>query len=320
MDNNILLTIALLLIGGYVVLYVSNRTYLEDFTSEEVWYQFVDDATTKKYYQSSKTGQSTWKYSADMKLVPAPELLRKNPPTSLEGYQSAPNTPNTPNTPLLPENNTRSDEYEVSAIFQNQGSRQSSKKQLNDAMSAYPLDWSAQGQASQVFQENQAMYVPKKIEAFSSADSTDMNLPDTAAMEEEEKKILQTYQPKSSKDLLQYSVDDVKTLIDKIYHKKGLTPVLAKSSQGDNVWEITEVKEKNPKIVWEEDPVIQTEVMRSRGESVIQVPHPATDLAAGLNPFANARLRVGNGKNDVTQWTPGLDRMFQPTHPGPKWQ
>lgn len=314
MDNNILLTIALLLIGGYVVLYVSNRTYLEDFTSEEVWYQFVDDATTKKYYQSSKTGQSTWKYSADMKLVPAPELLRKNPPTSLEGYQSAPNTLS------LPENNTRSDEYEVSAIFQNQGSRQSSKKQLNDAMSAYPLDWSAQGQASQVFQENQAMYVPKKIEAFSSADSTDMNLPDTAAMEEEEKKILQTYQPKSSKDLLQYSVDDVKTLIDKIYHKKGLTPVLAKSSQGDNVWEITEVKEKNPKIVWEEDPVIQTEVMRSRGESVIQVPHPATDLAAGLNPFANARLRVGNGKNDVTQWTPGLDRMFQPTHPVPKWQ
>lgn len=314
MDNNILLTIALLLIGGYVVLYLSNRTYLEDFTSEEVWYQFVDDATTKKYYQSSKTGESTWKYSADMKLVPAPELLRKNPPTSLEGYQSAPNTS------LLPENNTRSDEYEVSAIFQNQGSRQSSKKQLNDAMSAYPLDWSAQGQASQVFQENQALYVPKKIEAFSSADSTDMNLPDTAAMEEEEKKILQTYQPKSSKDLLQYSVDDVKTLIDKIYHKKGLTPVLAKSSQGDNVWEITEVKEKNPKIVWEEDPVIQTEVMRSRGESVIQVPHPATDLAAGLNPFANARLRVGNGKNDVTQWTPGLDRMFQPTHPVPKWQ
>jgi hypothetical protein len=115
-------------------------------------------------------------------------------------------------------------------------------------------------------------------------------------------------------------VDDVKTLIDKIYLKKGLTPVIAKSSQGDNVWEITEVKETNPKIVWEEDPVFQTETMRSRGESVIQVPHPAMDLAAGLNPFANARLRVGNGKNDVTQWTPGLDRMFQPTHPVPKWQ
>lgn len=316
--DNILLTIALLFIGAYIVLYVGNRTYLEDFTSEEVWYQLVDDVTTKKYYQSSTTGKSTWKYTEDMKLAPAPELLRKNPPTtSMEGYQSVPNTSFTS---LLPENNTRSDEYEVSAIFQNQGSRQSSKKQLNDAMSAYPLDWSAQGQGSQVFQENQALYVPKKIEAFSSADSTSMNLPDTAAMEEEEKKILQTYQPKSSKDLLQYSVDDVKTLIDKIYLKKGLTPVIAKSSQGDNVWEITEVKETKPKIVWEEDPVFQTETMRSRGESVIQVPHPAMDLAAGLNPFANARLRVGNGKNDVTQWTPGLDRMFQPTHPVPKWQ
>ena len=41
-------------------------------------------------------------------------------------------------------------------------------------------------------------------------------------MEAEELKILQTYKPESSKGLLQYSVDDVKNLLEKVYLKKGI--------------------------------------------------------------------------------------------------
>ena len=145
--------------------------------------------------------------------------------------------------------------------------------------------------------------------------------PNTEAIDEEEKKILQTYQPESSKGLLEYSVDDVKALLEKVYSRKGLIPVIEKSKQGNNVWEITEVKEKNPKIVWadEQEKEIQREAMTQRGEEVIEVPYTATDLAAGLDPFFQARNSVRDGKYDYTQWTPGLQRMFAPTYPIKNW-
>lgn len=210
------------------------------------------------------------------------------------------------------------DEYEVSAVFQNQGSREASQQQISDAMTRYPLDWSTHGPASQHFQEKQVQYTKDVNYAAQpspySKQETEATVPES--LEEEERKILQTYQPKSSKDLLSYSVDDVKQLLDKVYDKKGLIPVLHKSKQGENVWEVTEVKEKNPTIVWEDD---QEEVMRSRGEERIEVPYPASDLAAGLNPFMNARERVSKGKHDNPQWTPGVDRMFTPSYPIPAW-
>ena len=50
------------------------------------------------------------------------------------------------------------DTYELSQIYNNQGSKTASKKQISDAMTRYPLDWSVQGPNSQIFQENQAKY------------------------------------------------------------------------------------------------------------------------------------------------------------------
>ena len=148
-----------------------------------------------------------------------------------------------------------------------------------------------------------------------------MELPDTEKIDEEEKKILQTYQPESSKGLLEYSVDDVKALLEKVYSRKGLIPVIEKSKQGQNIWEITELKEKDPKIVWEDELENETEreKMEKRGEEVIQVPYTAGDLAAGLDPFFQARNTVRDGKYDYTQWTPGLERMFAPTYPIKAW-
>ena len=210
------------------------------------------------------------------------------------------------------------DEYEVSAVFQNQGSREASQQQINDAMTRYPLDWSSQGPNSQYFQENMVQYTKDVKYATQPAPYSKEGLeaPVPESTEEEERKILQTYQPKSSKDLLTYSVDDVKNLLDKVYDKKGLIPVIQKSKQGENVWEVTEVKEKNPKIVWEDE---TEEVMRQRGEDTIEIPYPATDLAAGMNPFMSARQRVGNSRSENPQWTPDMDRMFTPSYPIPAW-
>ena len=233
-----------------------------------------------------------------------------------------------PETPFTTAPIMNLDDYEVSSIFQNRGSREASKQQLSDAMTRYPLDWSVQSPDSQVFQEGQVQWEKKKVEnyenppntaAYQNIDGSNMIPMDTETQEEEEKKILQMYQPKSSKELLHYSVDDVQQLMDRVYKKRGLIPVIHKSKQGENMWEITEVKEKDPTIVWEDDVQTEREVQTQRGEQSIEVPITASDLSSGLDPFFSERSSTRHGKNDYTQWTPGLERMFAPTHPVKAW-
>lgn len=284
MDNLIILLI--LLIFGYFVLYFGGRKYLERFENE----RFKSDGEPNT--DMNKT------------IYPPEKPYIMNPIDDL-------------------------DDYELSVVFQNQGSKQASKKQISDAMTRYPIDWSMQGSASQYFQENQAEFINNTAKnpettisgkMYNGIDG-DMIPPDIGAMDAEEKKILQTYVPESSKGLLQYSLDDVKSLVDKIYLKRGLIPVIEKSKQGENIWEITEVKEKDPHIVWEDDLEKTTERdrMQQRGEEVIEIPYAASDVAAGLDPFFQARPPTRNGKQDYYQWTSGLERMFAPTYPIKSW-
>ena len=230
---------------------------------------------------------------------------------------------------LQPDNSHNEDAFEISQIFQNQG-KEASQKQISDAMTRYPLDWSVQGPGSQMFQENQARYEKNKKNVIAPEpyqdQPTDMMLPDGALLEEEERKLLQTYKPETSKGLLHYSMHDVHDLLKKLYGKKGQIPVIKKSKQGENVWEIVEVKEKNPKIVWEDsvDSAANTsssstkDTMTQRGEEVIQIPYAVGDVTASLDPFMRARERVRTGGTTITE-NSELGRMFQPTYPIPKW-
>ena len=293
MANSNLITIILLLVIAYVVLYFGGRKYLEHFAPND-----YDD-------QRRFNPDGTPNEQQNMMVYPPEKPYLMNPIDDL-------------------------DDYELSLVFQNQGSKVASKKQISDAMTRYPMDWSVQGPNSQYFQDNEEEYKKKKEEDnnnppvtgfYNEIDGSNMKLPDTAAMEDEEKKILQTYKPECSKGLLEYSVDDVKALVNKVYSKKGLIPVIEQSKQGANIWEITELKEKNPHIVWEDELEKQTErqKMEKRGEEVIQVPYTATDTAAGLDTFFEPRNTVRDGKFDYTQWTPGLERMFAPTYPIKEW-
>lgn len=286
MANFNLILIFLLLIFAYFVFYFGGRKYLERFESE----RFNPDG-------SPKEGQN-------MSVYPPEKAYLMDPINNL-------------------------DDYELSLVFQNQGLKEASKKQISDAMTRYPMDWSNQPPDSQYFQDNQAKFEQQLAEKMTNPPPTsyykeidgDMTPPDTRAMEEEERKILQTYVPEKSKGLLQYSVDDVKEMVNKIYSKKGQIPVLEKSKQAPNTWEIVEVTEKNPHIVWEDDIQRETErqKMQKRGEEVIEVPYTASDVAAGLDPFFQARNPVRDGKFDYNQWTPGLERMFAPTYPIKSW-
>jgi hypothetical protein len=211
----VLTILVLLVIIGYIVLYIRSRKYLETFqTTETSQNRFNNDGTPKNNLN---------------KTIYPPEK------------------------PYLMDPIDNMDQYELSMVYQNEGSKEASKKQISEAMTRYPMDWSVQGQNSQYFQENQTKYeddkknqLPPVTSFYNEVDGSDMKLPDSAAQEEEEKKILQTYQPECSKNLLHYSVDDVRGLVDKVYSKMGLIPVLEKSKQGQNVWEIVEVKEKDP--------------------------------------------------------------------------
>lgn len=222
------------------------------------------------------------------------------------------------------------DDYEYSLIFQKEGSKEATKQQLNDAMSRYPLDWVTQPPDSQRFQDGQRKYLAETHKAsepneklYSTVNGSDMAPQDLQALDEEERKILQTYKPESSKGLLSYSVDDVKHLVDKLYSKKNLVPTVEKSRQGGpNVWEIVEVQPKDPHIVWEDDLERMTERDKAtmRHEETIQVPYTVADTNAGLDPFFSAGPKVRSGKNSYyDKWTPGLERQFAPTYPIKAW-
>jgi len=296
-----MITIFLILILVYFALYFTGRKYLETY----------QDAAAKPAFTAN--GDPIKRFHGD-----------GSPETNLN------TTVYPPEKPYLMNPIDDIDDYELSLVFQNQGSKTESRKQISDAMTRYPMDWAVQPPNSQYFQENQANFENKVVNDltnppvtsfYNEVNGSDMKPLDTEAIDEEEKKILQTYKPESSKGLLEYSVDDVKALLEKVYTSKGLIPVIAKSKQGNNIWEITELKEKNPKIVWEDEVErnTQREAQRQRGENVIEVPYTATDVAAGLDPFFQARNTVRDGKYDYTQWTPGLERMFAPTYPIKYW-
>ena len=279
MNNSAWVSLILVLILGYFVLYFNGRKYLEHF----------DQSAGHDNKQ--------------------PE----NPNKMHNALNKAPDTP------YLTKPINEIDDYEVSSVFHNEGSKAASKKEISDAMSMYPLDWAVQGQNSQYFQENQEEYkkTMRPVEPFECNEAAPLT--DTMSQDEEEKKILQTYVPESSKGLLEYSVDDVKQLLKKVYSKKGLIPVIKKSKQGENIWEVVEVKEKNPKIVWEDETEAPRQMKRDRGEDVIRVPYTVSDAAAGTDPFFQSNPSSRMGKHDYTQFTPGLERMFAPTFPVKSW-
>jgi hypothetical protein len=155
------------------------------------------------------------------------------------------------------------------------------------------MDWTAQPPSSQLFQEKLEGFVNAvaadsaqvNTNEFNSISGTQEQPPDKDALEDAEKKLLATYNPEHTKDLIYYNLKDTKTLVKKMYAKKGLEAVIEKSNQGTNVFEIVETKELNPTIIWEDDPISEVNRKIIRGENRIEVPLYASDTAAGLDPF-----------------------------------
>jgi hypothetical protein len=152
------------------------------------------------------------------------------------------------------------DQYELEAVFNNEGDKELSQQQINQMTRRYPLDWVNYPPNASKFQSGQAKY----IEGFSSKASAedleqpfkdigDGNLtpPDTIAIEKQERKILATYQPKGAGDLTTYDLDDAEQLIANIYKPKGLVPEVVRKE--GNVFEVVRTRSVKNDIQYEDD-------------------------------------------------------------------
>lgn len=219
------------------------------------------------------------------------------------------------------------DDYEVSLVFQNEGNRQAGRAAINAAMSRYPLDWANRPPSDEKFQQYREAFVDAAASQAGQAAGTEqmanvggalMTPPDQDKMDAEELKILQMYKPEKAQDLIHYSLDDAETLVKKIYARRGLIADVEPSKQGNNVFEIIEVRRKDEPIVWADELPLPKRY-QLRGEQQIEVPQFVNDIAAGLDPYYEPRSSVRMSRNDYTKWTPGLERQFAPTYPVKNW-
>jgi hypothetical protein len=221
------------------------------------------------------------------------------------------------------------DDYEYSMVFQNEGSREAGKRAISDAMSRYPLDWTKKPPSDQEFQVSQTVFTDTTnaaaatpaptSKAFNSISGKAMQ-PLTLTEEDlKEKEIVQMYKPENTKDLIYYSLDDAKRLVERLYERRGKKAIIEPSKQGTNVFEIVEVDDIHPKIVWE-DEVERVPRDELLGDQTIVVPPTVNDLAAGLDPWYEPRTTTRMGRNDYyNKWSPGLERQFAPTYEHRSW-
>lgn len=219
------------------------------------------------------------------------------------------------------------DDYEYNLIFQNEGDRELTKALQNKLQSQYPLDWSGQPPSSVHFQTGKKRLLesfanapaqPKGEDPYKEITDTNLSPPDTTLQELEERKLLQTYKPKSVGDLTTYNLEDAQELIKKIYDAKGLIPEVRRKD--NNVYEIIGTRRKDEKVVYEdEEAPAQDAPVAAAGEATITVPPVAADVSIGLDPFFTPSASTHLDRWDYTKFTPGLERMFAPTYPTVEW-
>ena len=221
------------------------------------------------------------------------------------------------------------DDYEYNFVYQNESDRALSKGMRDKLMSQRPLEWAGLPPSSAQFQAglresfvNATPNVPDNARPFNEIDGSNMVPPDTESTEIEERKILQTYAPPSTKELSTYSAEEnPEALIKKVYDVKGLVPTVA-HKEGTNVYEVIGVRRKDEKVVYEDEEAPASVIPNpNAGEARIMVPPTAYDTAAAKDPYYDTtnggRSRIG--KWDYQAWTPGLERMFAPTNETQNW-
>jgi hypothetical protein len=218
------------------------------------------------------------------------------------------------------------DDYEYNMVFENETDRGLTEETRNKLMSQYPMDWTTHPPSSTRFNEGiekEQSKKPQQLDTsmYANVENTNFTPPDLDSAEIKERTALKTYVPKGPSDMNTYNVDDAYTLIKNIYEAKGLEPEI-EHKKDTNIYEIIGTRNTNEKIEYEDDlrdSVASEEAVTNQNESTTVVPQATRDYLYDSDPFYNTANRTRTGRNDYTQWTPGLERQFAPTYSTSQW-
>jgi hypothetical protein len=220
-------------------------------------------------------------------------------------------------------------DFEQDFVFQNEGGYDPTKEAINMARRRFPFDWSQLPPSSSLFQAQQSLFVKDKTglsapftkETFENIESMKVLPPDSAAADEAEQDALKAYQPVATADLKTVDEGSVRKLIEKIYGEKGLVASVAKKA--NNVYEVYETMEKNPKIIYED------EVERGGNENnalnpmvdpsqMLVVPGAVSEVGVGLTPFGAGESQ-GIKRQEYSNYNPNLEGIFGPKMQWQQW-
>ena len=206
-------------------------------------------------------------------------------------------------------------DFEQDFIMMNEGGYNPSKEAINAARRRFPFDWSQLPPSANQYQMQQMLFnkesvnkaAPFTTETFKDIEARDLLPPDGDAEADREKKLLSTYIPVSASEIAAPSVQSVEELVKKIYDPQGKIPIM--KQRGDtNVYEIYEVKEKNPKIVYEDEAVRglanPLEPLSPDVQKYVEMP---TDTSLGLAPLSEKDKLA---RNSYATWDPTLEGIF----------
>jgi hypothetical protein len=301
--NIILIAIGILIVGAYVATYIAYRQYLrEPFESKSEEKPDVISNVVSEFIHEENKKEKEKDIEPDIPLEGSSNELSftfGNPIQSV-------------------------DDYEYNYVFQNESDREMTQGLRNKLMSQYPMHFSVLPPSAPNFvantnEEFQDKDVSDTADSgrnpYSAISNEDLAPPDTLSREQEERKLLQAYQPKKAGELTTYNIEDAMEIIKKIYDKKGEIPDV--KMRENNVYEIVGSRRKDEKIVYEDtDTTADAETTNAH----IKIPSHVQDLSESRDPFYEMNDR--NTKQDkwnYREWTPGLERMFAPTEPRANW-
>lgn len=228
-------------------------------------------------------------------------------------------------------NEDKQGDFEQDFVFQNEGGYDPTREAINLARRRLPFEWSQLPPSSSLFQAQQALFVkddtssmgaPFTKETFTTIEARKVLPPDSKEAEQAELDSLKMYKPVATADMKSVDEKSVKELVDQIYGDKGLIAKVAKKA--NNVFEVYEVQEKNPKIVYEDEVTQQASIQDNalypivNPSEMLVVPNAVSELEAGLVPYGRGES-VGIQRQEYSDYNPNLEGIFGPKMQWQQW-
>jgi hypothetical protein len=244
-----------------------------------------------------------------------------------EGYQNGRNCQTVLDTSVgnkpYVTNEDKYGDFEQDVVFQNEGGFDPTQEAINVARRKFPFDWAQLPPSSSLFQAQQALFskdplsttAPFVPETFQNIESLKVLPPDIT--EEDQ---LKMYQAKTTDDLAAVDSQSVNEMIQNIYGKKGFVAKVAEKA--NNVFEVYELQEKNPKIEYEDEiqaSIQDNEVGKTLNAAELLVsPDPARQIQNDLMPYGRGES-VGVRRQEYSNYNPNLEAIFGPRMQWQQW-